>query len=104
MTPLGLEEKLWEKRNKVAYHAYGRHKSWKAGVKAGKHGASAADNPFKLPEDVLKLLRQRTYWEIGREFGAFRPPKKIKSKHKEEQMEHIKKEFKKKHKHKHHRH
>lgn len=104
IAPLGMDETLWKKRNEIEQKIYGKHSSWRKGVEAGKNGGPK-ENPYTLPDDVWKLLRQRTYWEIGWEWGAYRKPKHVRKREKEEQLAHIKKEFKKKHKkHKHKKH
>ncbi len=97
-TPLGLDKETWEKRNQVIKREYAKHKSWKAGWEAGRKGESASANPFALPEDIWKLLRRRTLWELGREEAMLTPTKrKLKE-------EHANKHRKEKHKHKHKKH
>ena len=107
--PLGMDENLWKRRKELVKREYGKHTSWKKGYHAGKQGASPKDNPYQLPPDVWKLLKRRTYWEIGREEALFTPSAKKLRKEKENhhaELRHIKKEFVKKHgkhKHKHHK-
>lgn len=102
--PLGLDEETWLRRNRVARETYGRHKSWQKGYKAGRKGMAASDNPYTLTADIWKLLRRRAYWEMGREEGAFQPPKhKHRKETKKDQMRRLEKEFKKNKHGKHHR-
>jgi len=92
------------KRNEVQDKTYGKHTSWKRGLEAGKKGESSSDNPYTLTDEMWKILRQRTYWELGRIEGAFTPSKerlKKERRHKHEEIHHIKELLKPKHKHKH---
>src|SRR4051812_27610261 len=74
--PLGMDPKVWKKRNSVALKEYGKNRSWKKGYKAGKRGKSAEENPYSLTEDIITLLRKRTYWFLGFEEARYTPSKK----------------------------
>jgi hypothetical protein len=97
--PLGLDSEVWKRRNETQKNTFGKHKSWKLGYEAGKRGESKTSNPYSIPEDTRKLLRQRAYWELGREEGVFTPSKRIKAKHTHDELKHIKELVKPKHKH-----
>jgi hypothetical protein len=106
--PLGVDPKVWQQRNETSSKTFGKHSSWRKGLEAGKQGESSTANPYILSEDVQKLLRQRAYWELGRQEGAFTPSRhqlKKEKKAKKEELRRIKSiaKEKSKHKHKHHR-
>jgi len=64
---LGIDEKATAEKNKSNYYSrMKRNKYWRKGWRAAKKGLSKFDdNPFTLPEDVIKLLRKRTFWLMG---------------------------------------
>jgi hypothetical protein len=105
--PLGLDPETWKHRNETNSKTFGKHKSYKRGVEAGKKGEPVTANPYTLTEEMWKILRSRAYWELGREHGAFTPSsKQLKKEKKARHEEHKRlkklKERVKKHKHKHH--
>ena len=59
------------------------NKYWLKGYKAGKKKLSRKDNPYSLTEEIIKLLRKRTFWDMGYEEGFY-------SNHKPEKKEHKK--------------
>lgn len=78
-----------------------QNKYWKLGYEAGKHKVSKQENPYKLSPDILKLLRKRTYWEMGHDDAAYAPSKKRLREEAERQKKNHAHKHKHKHKHKH---
>jgi uncharacterized protein involved in exopolysaccharide biosynthesis len=105
--PLGVDPKVWSQRNEIQRKTYGKHKSWQRGLEAGEKGESATANPYTLSEEIQKLLRQRAYWELGRQEGAFTPSRhqlKKEKKARKEEARRMKRRKEKKHKEHHHGH
>ena len=92
-----------------------KNKYWKKGYKAAKKHLNRTDNPYKLSSEIIKLLKKRTFWDMGFEEKAFAPSKELKRKREEtevrdkerkkreerERKEKAEKAKKHKHKHKH---
>jgi hypothetical protein len=66
---------LTEKVKKIRYEKLKKDRHWKSGYKAAAKGLKRSDNPYKIPEDVVKLLRKRAKWELGWEEKAYTPTK-----------------------------
>lgn len=108
-------EALQEKTRKDYWERMKKNKYWRKGWSAAKHGKKLEDNPYKIPEDILKLLKKRTFWLMG--YDEYDHSKYAKKQRKKEMkhgksdvevhdISHIKssgkwEEKKKKHKHKH---
>lgn len=102
--PLGMDKETWLKRNKRVRKYWEKFPQWVKGYHAGKKGEKRTENPYKLDNDILKLLRKRTYWDMGWEEAAFASSSKKLAKiakTKAKELERIEKEFKRKKKHKH---
>jgi hypothetical protein len=104
--PLGLDPEIWHKRNERQRSYWKKYPQWVKGYKSGRKGLLRSENPYTLDAEILKLLRKRTYWDLGWEEGAYTPSsKKLKriKEMKEDELKKIKKEFKGKKKHGHHK-
>ena len=81
---------LAEKNHAKYLKRMGNNKYWKLGYKAGKKDKLRKENPYKLSTKIQKLLRKRTFWDMGWEEAFFVPPKPKhgKSKHKHKKRKH----------------
>ena len=84
---LGIDEGEAKKCNS---HQYGKKfKSYRLGYVAGKRDRRTkgveklAENPFKIPPDIWKLLQKRARWQMGYDMGwQMESDKKLKKKRK----------------------
>lgn len=72
---------LAEKNHSRYQKQMSKNKYWKLGYKAGKKNKKKEENPYSLTDEMRKLLKKRTYWEMGHEEAAWQPPKKKHEKH-----------------------
>lgn len=67
---------LAEKRRDNYYKRMRKNRWYKKGWKAGKKKLSKTENPYTLSEEIMTLLKKRTYWEMGHDEATYTPSTK----------------------------
>lgn len=68
-----------------------KNKYFKLGYKAASKHKGRNENPYKLTEKMLEIMRKRTYWDLGWEQKAYSPSKDLRKgikKHKKRESKH----------------